>query len=159
MILTILSLTILFSYTLWFCLKYGIPESLSQSYYSLNWKPLFQLVIFSSGFLLLPELMKGGVLYGIPFIGIVGLMLVGVFPNIYKKFERLVHICGATIGCISSIVWIILNGVPYILGLWSVPLILFLVKGTTPNFINSYRFVFWVEMICYTTIYLNLLLR
>lgn len=156
MILPILSFIILGIYTLWFCLKYGIPESLSQSYYSLPWKPLFQIIIVSSSFLLLPELMKGGVLGGIPFIGVIGLMMVGIFPNIREKFERLVHICGATIGSICSIIWIVLFGNLYTLGLWSVPLILLLVKGTTPNFIDKYKFVFWIEIICYISIYLNL---
>jgi hypothetical protein len=107
--------------------------------------------MFLSSFLLFPGVMKGGVHYGIPIVGIIGLMLVGTSPNIEKQFELKVHAIGAVVGMICSILWVIFDGYLLILIAWVPLLVYYLIRRDTSSL------VFWTEMTCYITLYLNIL--
>lgn len=166
----LISLLILVTYTITVCTKYGIPESLSQSYYSISWKPLFTLVIVICGFLILPpcmDLAEDASTQIIPFLGISGLLLVAAAPRV-RDYERTIHIIGASISGIFSQLWVVLYGTPQVLWSW------FLIGGlmiygifsakdgknilTMGQALDKVHFIFWTEMICFFNIYASLLL-
>jgi hypothetical protein len=159
------SLVLLGTYTIWFCVKYSIPESLSQSYYYIPWKPLWTLVLMAAGFLVLPECMdraSNAPTQIIPFVGIFGLLLVAAAPRV-RDYERTTHIIGASVAGIFSQLWVILYGKPWTLCVWFIILGLFLIghiqnrELTFGEVLDKYKIVFWGEVACFFTLYINLL--
>lgn len=161
----IISLVILSAYTLWVCIKYGIPSSLSQSYYEIKWGPIFTLVLWTSALLVLPTCMDiTPYTQIIPFAGIFGLMLVGAAPRV-RDYEKTVHIIGASIAGIFSQLWVIFYRNPWWMMLWVIPMITFIIifiktinKGNLSMELDKVRFIFWCEIICFANLYINLLL-
>lgn len=164
--LTITSLVILMSYTVAVCIKFGIPTTLSESYYFIYKKYLFTLVMWLSGFLLLPPIMEmtGGDTQIIPFLSIVGIMIVGAAPK-YKEQERTLHIIGATMAGFFSQLWIILYAYPwtlltwFILIIWAIGILIEskLVKWSEE--LDKRKWFFWAEMLAFINLYLNIIFK
>ena len=164
--LTITSLVILMSYTVAVCIKFGIPTTLSESYYFIYKKYLFTLVLWLSGFLLLPPIMEmtGGDTQIIPFLSIVGIMIVGAAPK-YKEQERTLHIIGATMAGFFSQLWIILYAYPwtlltwFILIIWAIGILIEskLVKWSEE--LDKRKWFFWAEMLAFVNLYLNIIFK
>ena len=164
--LTITSLVILMSYTVAVCIKFGIPTTLSESYYFIYKKYLFTLVMWLSGFLLLPPIMKmtGGDTQIIPFLSIIGIMIVGAAPR-YKEQERTLHIIGATMAGFFSQLWIILYAYPwtlltwFILIIWAIGILIEskLVKWSEE--LDKRKWFFWAEMLAFINLYLNIIFK
>lgn len=162
----LISLLILTTYTVIVCIKYGIPESLSQSYYSISWKPLFTLIIMTVGFLLLPACMdkaEDSSTQIIPFLGISGLLLVAAAPRV-RDYERTIHIVGASVSGIFSQLWVLLYGQPktmlawFALGILGIYSVLRYKDLTTGQALDKNHFIFWTEVVCFFTLYTSLLL-
>ncbi len=164
--LTITSLVILMSYTVAVCIKFGIPTTLSESYYFIYKKYLFTLVMWLSGFLLLPLIMEmtGGDTQIIPFLSIIGIMIVGAAPK-YKEQERTLHIIGATMAGFFSQLWIILYAYPwtlltwFILIIWAIGILIEskLVKWSEE--LDKRKWFFWAEMLAFINLYLNIIFK
>lgn len=164
--LTITSLVILMSYTVAVCIKFGIPTTLSESYYFIYKKYLFTLVMWLSGFFLLPPIMEmtGGDTQIIPFLSIVGIMIVGAAPK-YKEQERTLHIIGATMAGFFSQLWIILYAYPwtlltwFILIIWAIGILIEskLVKWSEE--LDKRKWFFWAEMLAFINLYLNIIFK
>lgn len=164
--LTITSLVILMSYTVAVCIKFGIPTTLSESYYFIYKKYLFTLVLWLSGFLLLPPIMEmtGGDTQIIPFLSIIGIMIVGAAPK-YKEQERTLHIIGATMAGFFSQLWIILYAYPwtlltwFILIIWAIGILIEskLVKWSEE--LDKRKWFFWAEMLAFINLYLNIIFK
>lgn len=164
--LTITSLVILMSYTVAVCIKFGIPTTLSESYYFIYKKYLFTLVMWLSGFLLLPPIMEmtGGDTQIIPFLSIIGIMIVGAAPK-YKEQERTLHIIGATMAGFFSQLWIILYAYPwtlltwFILIIWAIGILIEskLVKWSEE--LDKRKWFFWAEMLAFINLYLNIIFK
>ena len=164
--LTITSLVILMSYTVAVCIKFGIPTTLSESYYFIYKKYLFTLVMWLSGFLLLPPIMEmtGGDTQIIPFLSIIGIMIVGAAPR-YKEQERTLHIIGATMAGFFSQLWIILYAYPwtlltwFILIIWAIGILIEskLVKWSEE--LDKRKWFFWAEMLAFINLYLNIIFK
>ena len=161
--LVLLSLSILATYIILVCRKYGVPDSISDSYYYIGWKPIFTLVMWFVGGFLLPKTMTiTPETQIIPFLAVCGIMLVGAAPRV-RDYERTIHIIGASIGCIFSQLWILIYAYPLTLLTWIIPVVMFLSKlspgkeGLVER-LDSINFTFWSEIICFVNIYTNLLI-
>ena len=164
--LTITSLVILMSYTVAVCIKFGIPTTLSESYYFIYKKYLFTLVLWLSGFLILPPIMEmtGGDTQIIPFLSIIGIMIVGAAPK-YKEQERTLHIIGATMAGFFSQLWIILYAYPwtlltwFILIIWAIGILIEskLVKWSEE--LDKRKWFFWAEMLAFINLFLNIIFK
>ena len=164
--LTITSLVILMSYTVAVCIKFGIPTTLSESYYFIYKKYLFTLVMWLSGFLLLPPIMEmtGGDTQIIPFLSIIGIMIVGAAPK-YKEQERTLHIVGATMAGFFSQLWIILYAYPWTLLTWAILIIWaigILIESKLMEWseeLDKRKWFFWAEMLAFINLYLNIIFK
>lgn len=164
--LTITSLVILMSYTVAVCIKFGIPTTLSESYYFIYKKYLFTLVLWLSGFLLLPPIMEmtGGDTQIIPFLSIIGIMIVGAAPK-YKEQERTLHIIGATMAGFFSQLWIILYAYPWILLTWAILItwaIGILIESKLVEWseeLDKRKWFFWAEMLAFINLFLNIIFK
>lgn len=163
--LVILSLCTLIGYLIGIFIKYGIPESISDSYYYLYYKVVFTLVMWIVGGFLLPPIMDYTSTVSetqiIPFIGVFGILLVGAAPR-FKDTERTIHFIGAILAMVFSQLWIILYGLKEILLIWIIPLVILTINGrigiTWQKFFEKTKLLFWVELICFLTTYYNLLI-
>lgn len=164
--LTITSLVILMSYTVAVCIKFGIPTTLSESYYFIYKKYLFTLVLWLSGFLILPPIMEmtGGDTQIIPFLSIIGIMIVGAAPK-YKEQERTLHIIGATMAGFFSQLWIILYAYPWTLLTWAILIIWaigILIESKLVEWseeLDKRKWFFWAEMLAFINLYLNIIFK
>lgn len=164
--LTITSLVILMSYTVAVCIKFGIPTTLSESYYFIYKKYLFTLVLWLSGFLILPPIMEmtGGDTQIIPFLSIIGIMIVGAAPR-YKEQERTLHIIGATMAGFFSQLWIILYAYPWTLLTWAILIIWaigILIESKLMEWseeLDKRKWFFWAEMLAFINLYLNIIFK
>lgn len=164
--LTITSLVILMSYTVAVCIKFGIPTTLSESYYFIYKKYLFTLVMWLSGFLILPPIMEmtGGDTQIIPFLSIIGIMIVGAAPR-YKEQERTLHIMGATMAGFFSQLWIILYAYPWTLLTWAILIIWaigILIESKLVEWseeLDKRKWFFWAEMLAFINLYLNIIFK
>ena len=164
--LTITSLVILMSYTVAVCIKFGIPTTLSESYYFIYKKYLFTLVLWLSGFLILPPIMEmtGGDTQIIPFLSIIGIMIVGAAPK-YKEQERTLHIIGATMAGFFSQLWIILYAYPWNLLTWAILIIWaigILIESKLVEWseeLDKRKWFFWAEMLAFINLYLNIIFK
>ena len=154
---TIISAVILLTYITWFCIKHGIPTSLSDTYYYLEYNIIFTLTIWICGFLVLPGCMdqaKDAPTQIIPFLGVAGLILVGTAPRV-RDCERTIHLCGAIMSGVFSQLWTLMYGNPWLLLLWIFPGIIWIARRITKR---DLCFVFWSEMVCFITLYTSLLI-
>lgn len=163
----IISLLILCTYLLYVCFKFNvIPVSISNTYYIIKWKPLFTLIISISALLTLPRGMdvaseKSDILL-VPFLAVFGSLLVAVAPKV-KDYEKTIHMVGAGISGIFSQIWVLLYGNIYTLLLLIIPLILGIIslikykEGNLEERLDKLCFVFWTEIICLGTFYINLI--
>ena len=164
--LTITSLVILMSYTVAVCIKFGIPTTLSESYYFIYKKYLFTLVMWLAGFLILPPIMEmtGGDTQIIPFLSIIGIMIVGAAPR-YKEQERTLHIVGATMAGFFSQLWIILYAYPWTLLTWAILIIWaigILIESKLVEWseeLDKRKWFFWAEMLAFINLYLNIIFK
>lgn len=147
MITTIIATIIFVSYVSLCCWKYGIPETLSDTFYKVG--SLFSIIIWIVGSLILPDIIDqtGSDIKLIPFLIVAGLVFVGAAPH-FKSYERCVHIAGASIAGISSQLWIILYNHPLLLLGWLLLL----------PFIKKKEIIFYAEMICMGMIIIGLLI-
>jgi hypothetical protein len=159
----IISLLILLTYTTLVCTKYGIPTSLSDSYYYIGWKPIFTLTMWVCGILVLPKCMDmAATTQIVPFLAISGIFLVGAAPRV-REYERKIHIVGATTSGIFSQLWVILYGTPISLLSWIIPgeIVLWCIfnRGNKKliETIDSKNIVFWCEVSCFTSLFISLL--
>ena len=164
--LVILSLCTLVGYLIGIFVKYGIPESISDSYYYLYYKVVFTIIMWIVGGFLLPPIMEYTSTISetqiIPFIGIFGILLVGAAPR-FKDTERTIHIVGAILAIVFSQLWVIFYGLKEILLVWIIPLIVLIINGkkvgiSWQQLFDKMKLLFWIEMICFLTIYYNLLI-
>lgn len=167
MILSWISFIILLTYILWTTTKYGIPESLSQTYYHIPKGFIFTLTIWICNFLIVPQAMDmTGDLKIIPFLGILGSLLVGAAPRVRDE-DRTVHNIGAIVSAVFSQIFVAVYGNPWSMLAWIPALFLLAVSikfdprelrrpGLEAK-IDTVRFVFWCEMVCYFTLYTSLL--
>lgn len=124
--------------------KYGIPTSISETYYSLKHKYWFGFTMIITAITLFISLIDVVNMQFLLFLSCVGLIFVGIAPNFKESFERPVHVTGAVLSLMCSQLLIAFNSWTILL-LW-IPYLLFY------YFIKNK--LFWAEVISFTTIFL-----
>ena len=108
--LFILMLTAFTAYILFIIKKYGIQESVSNSYYKLPEKQrwIFTIALWSFAF---PAIVLGVEKSGLAFLAGTGICFVGAAPAFRgDKMEETVHIAGALAGVIGGLLFMIFTG-------------------------------------------------
>lgn len=154
--LFIISCIIFFGYNIFIISKFGVPESLSDSFYLLNdikkgLGYVFSIVLFSSVFTLLPVFMSvdsNTTFDFLKFFCAALLAFVGAAPA-FKGIDKDFHFKFAILCAVSGFLWIIL-ATPY----WYVLLISAILMIITMLLTNTkYALVYWLEMIMFTSVY------
>ncbi len=161
-----LSLVFIVAYLLATYFKAGkdIPESISSTYFILDKKEIFSLtIIISSVMLSYPFYLVTPSYYLIfPILGIIGMIMVGVFPNTENNKQLKLHMIGGVGGCICFNIWTsLIWSTWYVLGFW----ILFLIIGYILHKIDQDKIkfklflhlkehlIFWAEVITLLGVY------
>lgn len=140
-----------------------VPESISSTYFVIKKKRLFSLVMIISSLLLaLPfyQLTPLGLLF-LPFLGIIGMLMVGIFPNTEDPKQLKYHMIGGVGGCVCFNIWTSIMGSWYIAITWGLLIIgaTWLCKTDKENVRNRIllhikeHIIFWVEVITLLGVY------
>ena len=140
-----------------YCIFMGVvyisyhPYRISNSYYVIKNQNLFTYWIILVAFLIFPSWVEiTPIAYQfLPFLSVLGLCLVGIFPK-FLESDRPIHIAGATLACIISIIWNIVTQT-YIIPLVLLVMIIILCALSIPNKL------FWIENSAFMNIYLSIL--
>ena len=132
---------------------FGIPESLSMTFYLLkNKKPwtrfFFPIMMISLSLLLLPswlEISTGHNLQFLTFLAAAGIMFTGVAPEFQRSdLENIVHTGSAIVSASVALIWVVCcTNAWNIVCLWF--LFFSLIAFITKTIINSYTY--WLEQI------------
>lgn len=134
--------------------KYGIPASLSASYYTINRGWVFQLALGVTGFSAMIYLLDAtaGMWYQfLSFFATSALIFVAFAPDYKQLLEGKVHGVAAIISAVVSVLHTVF------MGCWYVPAVVFTIS--VPFVLKSKNRVFWAEMACFCSMYLSLLLE
>lgn len=157
MILAVVSLVIFLAYLIGMYMYFGIPASLSDTYYKLEnrrkgagW--LFTGMCWGVAFPLLPYLLDvtPPSYQFTAFLACAGLMFVGAAPQFKLSLTGPVHYGGAAVCSASAVLWCILSGY------WFIPFNAFLIFGWVA--LRYGRPMFWIEIAAFTSIYLTIFL-
>ena len=140
-----------------YCIFMGIvytnyhPYCISNSYYVIKNQDVFTYWIIAVAFLIFPAWVEiTPIAYQfLPFLSVLGLCLVGIFPK-FLESDRPIHIAGATLACIISIIWNIITQTS-IIPLVLLVTIVILCALSIPNKL------FWIENSAFMNIYLSIL--
>lgn len=144
-----------FAYVLYVCISFGIPDSLSQSYYLL--KPI-QKILFSAVMTFIPILLMVTLfsrvhdVYTLSLVtpAAISIVFVGIFALYEDKFQRWFHFIGAILSAILTIIWTFII-YKYTLAVF-IPLALSSI--IIPLVTNRKKFTFWLEMGCFTSFFI-----
>lgn len=146
----ILSILLLFGYTVTFCIKTGgVPPSLSASVFDLpmNKRWIWTVMLYSVVLLcLVPYIGKAESGQTMAFLALAGLGIVGAVPLVAdtKDMGYQVH-CGAAIMCaVCSQVVLVLNQ-PWLLLCWLPFIVTWMIVGKWRTK------TFWAEMVCFVS--------
>ena len=146
------SLIIMLGYLGMVLIKFGIPKSISETYYLLGkmgW--LFQVTLFSVAFLVVPELIdrsSDGTRF-LAFLACMGLAFVGAAPLFKRKLDGKVHYVSAAICCVGLVFWQVFNAS------WVVPLICFV--AVLPPMLFDGKRMWWLEIATIVSAYISLI--
>lgn len=144
----IISLFILTSYVISVCAGWGIPDSISQTFFSIKNKWIFSAVMVACFCLLFPSLMEllPSKCQWLGFLTVAGGILIAFAPNLNDDLEEKVHMFGAALmGAASQCVAAVLC--PAVLWMWTMFFI----------FIKRKERVFFAEIIGGMTLYTALI--
>lgn len=151
-----LSFVILFSYVFFIIRKFGVPESLSDSYYLLQdkypnkgYKWLFTIVCFITMFsVLIPwlEVSKESLQF-LCFLSASGLGFVGAAP-LFKSYQQKIHESGAILCGLASQIWLFSNCYGWLTALCGLLMAI-------PYLKQKRNFIFYAEMTAFLSTYLG----
>lgn len=129
-------------YVIGIILKFGVPESLSATYYVLGkvgW--IFQAVMFVIGVLLWPVwiMVSHESYYCLCFLSCSSLLFVAAAPAFKLKLEGAVHYGAAMVCCVCAVLWQILEG------LWDLTLWFGFIGGML-SFMWKDKWCWWLEI-------------
>lgn len=142
---------------------FGIPKSLSETYYLYNDKKrglrvLFPIVMILSAFLLLPswlEITVGNPLQFLSFLTAGSIMFTGASPAFKKNtMDFKVHAISALSSALCSVLWIIFgSGSWYFIPIWL--LVIGLIAILTKTIKSSY--VYWLETAAFLSTFTSII--
>jgi hypothetical protein len=152
----ILSLAVLIGYIALIIVYFGVPASISESYYKLNsrWKcgyafTVWCTVIAVSVMAMMFDCSDGKWFQVLGLFAGGGLAFVGAAP-LFKSHERMIHYVSAGTCAVASVAWMAL------MGYWYIPLC-YLLVGYGVSRMNG-NLVFWLETALFTSMYLVLMM-
>ena len=148
----IASLIILFSYLAFVVAKFGIPQSISESYYLLGkmgW--VFQITLFVTAFLVIPSLIDASTenTQFLAFLACAGLLFVGAAPLFKQEFDNKVHFTSAALCCGSLVLWQVFNSS------WVIPAVCFCF--VCYPMLKDKKYVWWLEIATIVSAYVSLI--
>lgn len=146
------SLIIMLSYLGMVLIRFGIPKSISETYYLLGkqgW--LFQVTLFSVAFLVVPTLIERSSenTQFLAFLACTGLAFVAAAPLFKMELEGKVHYVSAAICCGGLVLWQVFNAC------WVVPVVCFLLV-LFPMVIDK-KYMWWLEIATIVSAYVSLI--
>lgn len=148
LLLLTISATVFTTYVAVIWIKYGVLESISDSYYYSGCKPWFTLAMFGTG---IPISMMAT--DGILFFAGAGIVFVGAAPAFHQDMTRDVHFTGAVGGIILGMLSCYLD-----YDNWWVPVGFLVMTGFFVWFRIINR-VWWIELLAFGGIFSVLLLN
>lgn len=156
MTLFTISLTVFLAYIFTSILLFGVPISLSQTYYLFERRKkglgaMFTSFMWMTGFPLL--IIWIDVLQNdwdfLPFVAVASLMFVGTATAYRVTMTREVHLLSALLSALSSVLWSVLYGsIGHLIVIILLTLIIVMY--------NNKNRVFWLEMGAFTNIYIQI---
>ena len=151
----LISLFIILTYIITYVIKFGIPRSLSATYY--DTKEWFSICLFLSSALMLPSVLDNTEesYKFLPFLVFVGFFFVSASPD-YQESHLVdrVHMTNAYLAFICSQLWVYLIN-PLLLLVW-IPIILYIIYYIIRHKKNCFKhtnIIFWSELVMLVTIY------
>jgi hypothetical protein len=148
----ITSLIILLGYLIYVVAKFGIPKSISETFYLLGkqgW--MFQVTLFSVAFLVVPTLIDRSSenTQFLAFLACAGLAFVGAAPLFKMELEGKVHYVSAAICCVGLVLWQVFNAC------WIIPLLCFL--AVLIPMVKDKKYMWWLEIATIVSTYASLI--
>lgn len=143
---------------------FGIPSSLSDSYYLLESKKrnlgaLFTIMMFSMTFLIIAPMLQitPENWQFLAFLSVIGIGFVGAAP-LFKSggTESKVHTYAAAASAIFSLLWMFIC-YPELVGSLFNSIIIVMIGIFISKRNVSYNYIFWIEMILFLSIYFSLI--
>lgn len=147
-----LGLLVMICYLIYVVVRFGVPYSISETYYLLGKKGwLFQVTLFSVAFLVVPTLIDRSSenTQFLAFLACAGLAFVAAAPLFKMELEGKVHYTSAVICCVSLVLWQVFNTS------WIVPLVAFAL--VLIPMLRDRKFTWWLEIATIVSTYANLI--
>ncbi|WP_195372988.1 hypothetical protein [Parabacteroides leei] len=158
MTLTIISLAIFLIYLVGIIHFFGIPYSISDTYYLLerrskNLEWIFTAMCWTVTGFLIPDWfdITSDKLQFTVFFSCAGLLFVGTAPQFKLPLTKTVHYSAAAICCTFSQIWVIFSG------MWYLSFISFAIFLTIAY--KYKRWMFWIEIAAFTATYAGVLIK
>lgn len=147
------SLLIMCSYLSFVIGRFGIPRSISDTYYLLGkygW--LFQLALATTAFTALPMLIErsSANTQFLAFLACAGLLFVSAAPLFKLDLEGKVHYASAIVCCVGLVLWQVFNTS------WIVPLVAFAL--VLIPMLKDKKYTWWLEIATIVSTYASLIL-
>lgn len=161
MILTIISLLIFVVYLFFAIKRYGIPTSLSETYYLLGGEPfnrlkasIFTFMMWAISFTLLPAMLDitPEDRQFLIFLALGAICFVGTAPNFKETFEGKVHTTSAVFAAFFGLSWAL--AMPHGFICVGLSLLAVLVGALATATIKDSR-TFWLEMVAFASVYMT----
>ena len=156
----ILSAVIFATYIISYCMRHGIPPSISASYYRLRHHLLFTLTIWAAAGLILPAgiMLSRSFTQWFIYTSAAGMFLVGAAPKMKDAHQKYIHDFGGFLTVAGSMLWVAFNH-PQSLRLWWFLLVYGLYLFFRKEKFSTSNPLFFVELIAIATLYTALLLK
>lgn len=146
------SLIIMFSYLGMVLIRFGIPKSISETYYLLGkqgW--LFQIALWGTAFTAVPMLIERSSedTQFLAFLACAGLAFVAAAPLFKMELEGKVHYVSAAICCVGLVLWQVFNAC------WVVPIVCFL--AVLIPMVKDKKYMWWLEIATIVSTYASLI--
>lgn len=148
----IASMVVIFGYLAFVVAKFGIPKSISDTYYLLGkmgW--LFKVTLFSVAFLVVPTLIERSSdnTQFLAFLACAGLAFVAAAPLFKMELEGKVHFTSAYICCGSLALWQVFNTS------WLVPVVCLALVAIP--MVKDKKYMWWLEIATIVSAYVSLI--
>lgn len=137
-ICVLLSCIIMAAFLIAYIVRFGVPTSISATYYRTDAKWLMPVCTATAGVLTLVPLLKytPEQYQFVAFFIVASILFVACAPAFREELEGKVHAGAAIVLGLSAVVWLILTaGVPWLV-----------IAGVGVGLKNRQRFVFWLEV-------------